>query len=149
MVSKIALDTNVMIYALDAGSPFYKDVRLLIKHCIDRKFGMCIAMQAIPESVNALVRDRKVEAKRATAMVENLLDMLDFEILYPRTGSISLFYEYSNHLKMNHRTYDIFMSAVLVDRGVDTLCTYNTKDFQDIPYITAARPEELLKQHLI
>ncbi len=144
--NKIAFDTNIIIYSLDAGSPHNKSVKTFAKECTERNIELCAASQAIPEAVNTLVLDCGQKATTATAIVENFLDTLAIEILYPRAGSISLFYEYSTHLKLHRRTFDLFMSAVLVDRGINTLCTYNTKDFQDIPYITAARPEDLLKQ---
>ncbi len=144
-VDKIAIDTNCLVYLLDADSQHNSSLKSLFRACFSKKIELCAAMQIIPEAVNTLVRDFHLEAAHATAIVENFIDRLNVTILYPRTGTVSLFYEYSTQISLKNRTYDILLAATIVDRGVNMLCTLNVKDFKNLPYLTVGTPVDIIR----
>lgn len=77
MVSKILIDTNVLLDYLLTREPFYEDARKVILACAEGKIKGCIAAHSIPNMFFILRKD--YDAKERREILFNLCSIFDVE----------------------------------------------------------------------
>lgn len=77
MVSRILIDTNVLLDYLLTREPFYEDAKNIISACVDGKVKGCIAAHSITNMFFILRKD--YDAKERREVLLNLCSIFDVE----------------------------------------------------------------------
>jgi len=132
----VALDTNVLVNALNEDSLNYAKARKLVSQVLEGRVGGVIAYQNLTEFY-AVVTNPKILAKpliagEAIGEMENLLGG-NIKLIFPNrnTGKIWL-----SILKkkdaVGQEVHDKFLAATLLSNGVKKIVTGDKKDFEGI-----------------
>ena len=133
MNSSVLVDTNVLIYAIDADSQFHHRALTLLSDTTVRFF---VTSKNISEFLVVLTRDDDINISTVKCL-EILNDLLaDMEILYPNSMTIKVFYELVR--KYNPRglwIHDIEIASISIAHGISKIATMNISDFERIDEI--------------
>ncbi len=122
----IAIDTNVLVYAFNAdeGAKYAKS-RAILKTAFDGKLDLYIPLQVLGEFIAASTRKGRTPLSREQAIeiVRNICNCPNITILrYTEETLIR-----TQGLKAPF--WDALITQTLLENGVRTLYTENTKDF--------------------
>jgi len=128
MKSKVVLDTNILIYALDSGS-IHHDFAVKF---IESHHNCYITTKTVSEFVAVLSKMGLYN------VVENELGKITsaFTVITPNEKSLDIFKELilKYHPKGN-RVYDFEIVSVMLAHGIKKIATINVDDFKDIKEI--------------
>ncbi len=124
---KIGIDTCSLIYAFDAGSPYYHEA----KHALE-KLALAgrsyICPQNITEFLAAL--SRKGISLPETLEAASFFEAM-FPMVHPREETLKTFKGILMGSQVKGKMiYDAFLAATYLSNGIDAIYTYNTKDFE-------------------
>lgn len=126
-MSKILLDTNVLIYALDGSSSFYENARKLLENedfslyvatkNISEYFAVCSKLDFAKENIWGFYNEVK----------ENC------QILIPTYESIKIFEQLlQKYEPRGNRIYDVEIVSLMLDNNIKQVATANFSDFKHI-----------------
>jgi predicted nucleic acid-binding protein len=91
----ILLDTNILVYAADASSPFHNPSRDLRDRGIEGEVSICVTPQVLSEFFAVVTNPRRVQSSRspdgAMAEVEKYYRAENFLKIYPKEDTVSCF----------------------------------------------------------
>ncbi|GAB6163481.1 hypothetical protein JCM12298_26410 [Desulfothermus naphthae] len=134
MSNSILIDTNVLIYAVDADSQFHHRAWNIL---LDPEVRLFTTSKNISEFLVVLTRD--IEMGLSTdECLEILKELLrDIIVLYPTPKSFKIFEELIQ--KYNPRglwIHDVEIASIGISYGVSTIVTRNVSDFRRIKEIS-------------
>ena len=133
MNNSVLVDTNVLIYAIDADSKFHQ--RALNFLC-DPTIRFFTTSKNISEFLVVLTRNKEIDIS-TNECLELLNDLIeDIEILYPNPTTIKLFYDLIR--KYNPRglwIHDLEIASISISYGISKIVTNNIVDFKRIDEI--------------
>lgn len=143
----ILLDTNVLVYALNADAPQHPASRAVVQAAFDRRLPGIIVPQVLVEFLAVVTSSRRVtrpldpsRAWEQVAMFRANLPVLDL-----RLGALSVLGELMIAQPTTGRgVFDLFLAAQMRTHGVGTICTYNGSDFDQLPDVEAVTPDDAL-----
>ena len=138
------LDTNILVYATDAESPFHRRAKE-IRDCAERgEMKVCLALQVLTEfysTVTNLKNRAPLSPKEAKEEVERYLESRNFLKICIRTTTIEKMVELAeNHKIKGQNIYDVQLVATMLDNGVKEIYTANDKDFKEFEEIEVVNP---------
>ncbi|MEX0974750.1 MAG: type II toxin-antitoxin system VapC family toxin [Bacillota bacterium] len=142
----IAIDTNVLVYAVSEQDPHHGPSRNLIDGVAAGRVSACIFPQNLLEFYAVATNPRRVQ--RPLSVTEALKEMTALrsilQVVSPRESALDIL---EGLVATSETTqadvFDAFIAAQMQDAGIHTLCTYNTGDFETF-LIELRTPEELL-----
>jgi predicted nucleic acid-binding protein len=143
----ILLDTNVLVYAVNADSPQYSASRAMVQAALDRRLAGVLVPQILLEFFAVTTNSRRVtrplgseQAWEQVAMLRANLPVLDL-----RPTAFTILGELVAARRSTGRSiFDLFLAAQMRIHGVRSICTYNGSDFGQLPDIEAVTPEDAL-----
>jgi predicted nucleic acid-binding protein len=131
-VSRLFVDTNVLIYATDPVSPWHPIALTSLQEARRNAAELCVSPQIIREYVAAATRAALTGGGSATAGILNNMHTFrtDFTVLddTPRVLD-QLAYLISTVAVAGKQVHDANIVATMLSHGVHHLLTHNTADF--------------------
>ena len=143
----VLLDTNVLLYALAEASPFHRPARALYRQVIEGTLQACISPQVLCELLAICTDAHRFHP--ALSVDQALRECLVFweartlKKIFPS----SVTFEKATELIRRHRVsrqevFDAFLAATMLENGVTTIYTANTKDFLPFHELQVVNPFE-------
>ena len=139
-VGRWLLDTHLLVYSLDALSPFYELTRELFMALQEEKFEGVIALQNVLEAENVLIKKYDQNKNDITNYIENVIDAFNFTIIAPTPNTYLTFHKLLKKSLTSVDLFDCFLAATMLDNKIGNILTLNTKDFSGIKGIQAENP---------
>lgn len=130
----IALDTNILLYGDDLGSPYHGAAKTIMEAVFCGALRACLSHQVLAEYFSVASSPRRLEHPLSISEVKDRL------LFFERTRRIKKVYPKRSTLKraiqacVEHhlhgpRIFDAIYALTLLDNGIEKLCTQNIKDF--------------------
>lgn len=135
ITSRIAfLDTNILVYAADASSPFYESSVTLREKGLRGEISLCVCPQTLAEFFAIITDPKRVNKprtqKEALSEIEKYLSLKNILKIYPGPEVIELMIELLKKYKIKkQKIFDLQLAATMLSNNVRYIYTYNTKDF--------------------
>lgn len=142
----IALDTNVLVYAVAEDDPHHVSSRRLLDAVVAGLVSACVFPQILLEFYAVATDPRRMT--RPLTVAQAVMEMANLRavlpVVMPKENSLDRVFELaaSSHTRAAG-IFDVFLVAQLLEDDIATICTYNTRDFAAFP-VSAATPEEIL-----
>lgn len=139
------LDSNILVYANNEDSPFHNPCKRLVEDAIDGHFRAYIAHQNLLELYAVVTDKRRVEKpltpKSANSLINFYLTTGNVSILYPSPATFGILGKLiAAHAPLSHGVFDIVLVALMIENGISTIHTANTRHFANFKEITAVSP---------
>jgi len=133
MSSSVLVDTNVLIYAIDADSQFHDRAMAILS---DHELRLFTTSKNVSEFLVVLTRDKEVGLSTVECL-EVLKELLaEVIVLYPNPKTFKVFQDLLQ--KYNPRglwIHDVEIASIGIAYGVSTIATNNVADFGRIEEI--------------
>ena len=133
MNNRILVDTNILIYSIDADSKFHKRS---LEVLLDPDKELYTTSKNISEFLVVLTRTKTVKINVIEAL-EILSELLtNINVLYPDKQTHLMFYELlKKYQPIGLRIHDFEIASISLANGIDTIATENRPDFKNIEEI--------------
>ena len=130
MENAILVNTNMLIYAVDADSVFHEQA---INFLSDSALKLFTTSKNVSEFLVVLTRNSEIELSSSECL--DILNSLlsDIVILYPAPASMNVFQELVR--KYNPRglwIHDVEIASIAISHGISVITTNNIVDFKPI-----------------
>lgn len=130
----LLLDTNILVYALDATAPQHVASRAVLERARSTDAGMCLVPQSLAEFYSLVTNPKRVASPRAPedalAAVEAIAALPGLSILPIPLDIVTRWVKLCQlHPVKGARIYDLQIIAVMQANGVRRICTYDKADF--------------------
>jgi len=140
------VDTNILIYALDKKSLFFKKVVEFFEWSEDKKVRLFLAHQNLLELIRTLINDYGVSYKVAEKNARGFIDGEAINLISPLPSTLSRYFNLTKSKGVKRgNIFDYYLAATALDNGVDFILTNNADDFSEIEGFTATTLEEVRK----
>jgi predicted nucleic acid-binding protein len=144
MATKVLIDTNILVYALDITSDFYILAQKLLDQIENRELEAFIAEKSLLELAAVLTSkayNGRIESASIRSSIQYFSDNQLFTILYSNPSVTSDIWRllFNSKSKAN-RVFDMALAAIAIEHRIDTIYTKNTKDFQFISELNIIDP---------
>jgi len=139
-MNKILIDTNILIYAIDADSRFHRKSAEIITAS---NISLFTTAKNISEFLVVLTRadSLKIGTEEALDVLSNLLANMD--VLYPNERSTEIFYKLLREYHPSGlRIHDFEIISIGLAHGISQIITQNISDFKAIKEIRATAVNE-------
>ena len=135
-MNDVLIDTNVLIYAIDADSLFHDRCKRFLDKYSSNLFTSSKNLSEFL-SVTTKGNEPKLAHRDAVSTVENFL--IRMKILYPNAISFEIFLELMRKYKPKGlKIHDLEIASIAIANQVNVLASINTKDFAKIKEIKLA-----------
>lgn len=136
LMGRQGIDTNVLIYALDRNSDFYRKALRALESLGKSRMGV-VCWQNLTEFYAIITDKRRVKnpltPKIAIKEMETLLNNYSLTIIGPNIKTKEVWFNILKAKNIKGQiVHDMFLVATLLSNGIGTLITENTKDFSGI-----------------
>jgi toxin-antitoxin system PIN domain toxin len=143
------LDTSVLLYAADKGSPFHRRAVELIEQSVGGKWLACVCEQSLQDFVTVVTSAAHVESPMTPAaalkVVEKLLRYPQPEVLYSDDNilrrALRLMDRYPS---LRRRFGEAHIAATMLAHGVKTLVTADSQTYVPVRELDVENPFEAL-----
>ncbi len=141
----ILLDSNILVYAHTAQSPFFEAARRVREQAIQGEIDVCLTPQVLCEFLAACTNAKIIRPALTPAQATRELLIYwthpQLRKIFPRDHTVERFAKYVEQYHLDgQRIYDAFLVATMLDNDVHTLYTLNTKDFERYPEVRVVNP---------
>ena len=142
-----AIDTNILIYAHNAGSAFHAKASVFVKKIVAQRdengqHVVGVPAQVYAEFINVITRqtiEKPLSLVDAVQIVEKYIKAR-IPTIHGQPTQIHTFLEIARSTTTRKKTFDIYLAATLKDNGIENFYTVNTDDFQDFPFLKLVNP---------
>ncbi len=133
-MSKVLIDTNILVYAIDRDSAFFQKARHLLQ---ESGFSLVTTSKNLVEFLAVVTKPTGYGLSNEVAL-DILADIIQgIEILYPTQESIAIFLELVNRYQpKGPRVHDIEIISIGLANNVFEVATFNTADFKSVREIS-------------
>ena len=133
MKNRILVDTNILIYSIDADSKFHKKSLDIL---LNPENELYTTSKNISEFLVVLTRSETIRIN-VLEVLEILSELLmNITILYPSRQTHLIFYELLKKYKPTGlRIHDFEIASISLANGIDNIATENRSDFRNIEEI--------------
>ena len=127
------LDTNILIYAMNADSELAKPVREKLESLKEQNYKFCITEQIVREVLCVITGSRFVTKPLDSNKAKQLGTLLLYQFVFLPSNNYSRlqFLELvAQHNIKGRKIHDANIVAIMKTHGVREIFTYNKKDFQ-------------------
>lgn len=141
----ILFDANVLVHAHAVDSPLHAVARRLRDQAAQGELEACVSPQVLCEffavCTNARFRRPPLTPRQAAAEVATYWQASGFRRILPKETTVQRLTELlARHTVSRQQVFDAFLAATMLDNGVRTIYTQNTKDFQPYSELRAVNP---------
>lgn len=141
------IDSNIIVYAIDEESPFFKKANHFINQIDKLGINVCISPQIVGEVYSIITNPKRVRKplgpNQAVEIIEAIWESGAFIKIYPKIDTIrtiiNLIKQYQ--IKANN-FYDAQIVATMLDNNIKVIYTVNTNDFKVFKEIKVINPLE-------
>jgi predicted nucleic acid-binding protein len=143
--ASVLFDSNILVIAQVVNHRHFEVAKTLVSAVLNGERSGVIAHQNLLEFFATITNPKFVSplsGKEATQLIATYRRSR-FEIVIPTTETINLWLVWQQtlpKLKIGQTIYDRYLAATALTNRITTILTENTKDFQDIPGISAINP---------
>lgn len=133
-MSKVLVDTNILVYGIDEDSAFYKRSRKILEQ---ETYQLVTTSKNLIEFLAVITKSSGYNLNNDTALeiVEEIIQGI--EILYPTQESMDIFLDLMNRYQpIGLKVHDFEIISIGLANGVDEVATFNTKDFRSVKEIS-------------
>lgn len=147
---RVLFDTNVLIYAHDSASIYHTESADLLAKAFEPSIQGVVAEQILIEMYRTLTNrtamaGNPLQPDQARSLISQTYLTHHFEVLYPSEETVQRVLDLAVDRQVTSaKIFDLRLAAIALERSVDVLTTYNTKDFQNLPGLTVLSPPQLL-----
>ena len=137
------VDTNVLIYALDADAPQHPVARSLCEAARDGSVVLYVTSQILCEFYSIVTNARRVAKPQAPAdALKALGDLLTFlhVLPIPATAAQGLMRLLQRHPVSGGDVFDLQIVATMQANGIERIYTFNRGDFEAVSGISVIEP---------
>ena len=139
------IDSNIIVYAIDEESPFFKKANHFINQIDKLDMNVCISPQIVGEVYSIITNPKRVRKplnpEQAVEIIEAILESDAFIKIYPKIDTmrttINIIKQYQ--IRANN-FYDAQIVATMLDNNISLIYTVNVKDFETFKEIKAINP---------
>lgn len=140
----VGIDTNILIYACDKGSPFHEEAKALVRSMLN-KDGIAISDLSLLEFFSVVTDGIKVtnplSVEEALKLIENIWSAEEFCVCTGNTEVIKKTFRCAAKLNiLRYGINDVYIAMSLAEKGFQSILTRNTKDFKKFNFIQAINP---------
>ena len=135
----ILIDTNVLIYAIQADAPHHEASRRLIEAAQSGNPLACLFPQVLLEFFAVVTDPQRLAAPASSDEGRDLVRRYSslFPVLHPAPSAFDILISLVSKFGVrSQHIFDCHLVAQMMAAGIDTICTYNTKDFGGYPIAT-------------
>ena len=135
-MSKILVDTNILVYGIDEDSAFFKRARKILE---EEKYQLVTTSKNLIEflAVTTKISGYNLENDTALEIIEEILQGI--EIVYPTQESMAIFLDLmTRYQPKGLKVHDFEIISIGLAHGVHEVATFNTKDFKSVNEIVLA-----------
>jgi len=144
----IAVDANVLVYALYRDAPQYASSRAFLERAQRGDLTLCFTSQTVAEFFSIVTSARRVSAPRtpeeAVAAIQSKSKMLALPgaTLLPVPADVTSRWLdlLSWHPVRGGAIFDLQLIATIMANGVERICTFNRQDFEGFPGLQVLTP---------
>jgi len=139
-------DTNVLVYANNADSPFHAPCRELVEKAIVGDMEAVIAVQNLVELYAVITDKRRVERPLSPddgrKLIEFYATLDNPRIISPSAKSLSILTPLMAEQKpKSQNIFDFMLVATMMENAVSRIFTYNVDHFKPFKTILVTRPQ--------
>lgn len=139
------LDTNLLVYAIDARSSYHRDSKNLLDRAIFADAGLCIVPQILSEFYAVVTNPRRVQSpitpEDALQAIETFLARPGLWVLPIPVDLVTRWVQLCRqHVITGSRVFDMQIAAAMLANGVRKVYTFDRR-FASIPGIIIEDPE--------
>jgi predicted nucleic acid-binding protein len=126
---KVGIDTNILVYYLDSDSPFHKECRAKLMQLVKSQRAV-LTQQNLVELAVVLTRTG-VSSEQISIYVQGFSDSMP--VVRPTLMTLKIFLNLlEDTSKKGVVLFDLYLVATLISNEINSIYTYNNKDFKDI-----------------
>ena len=132
------IDSNILVYTFNSESIFHKKALSLVNDD-----NLCITIQNLLETFRVITSSTQFEKPINEKLAWEQLTLIrnSFDILTTRLSTLEMLYTLINKYKVrSYEIYDTNLVAHMIDYGVSTIYTNNSKDFLKFKEIEVINP---------
>lgn len=142
-MNKLGLvDSNILIYAHDRKSPFFKKVSKFLSRTVENQ-GIALTPQVLFETYRILTQKIKkpISSKQAWQLIDYYLSYPKVKLIIPSNGAIKQTEELciKYHIKGVH-VFDSYLVGIMIEAKIFTIYTANVRDFKIYEEIAIVNP---------
>lgn len=133
-MSKILVDTNILVYGIDEDSAFFKRARKLLEQ---EKNQLVTTSKNLVEFLAVTTKSSGYNLNNvmASEIVEEIIRGI--EIVYPTQESMAIFLDLMNRYQPRGlKVHDFEIISIGLANGIHEVATFNTKDFKSVREIS-------------
>jgi len=135
-MSKILVDTNILVYGIDEDSTFFKRARKILEQ---EKYQLITTSKNLIEflSVTTKTSGYNLDNNTALEIIDEIISGI--EIVYPTQESMAILLDLMNRYQPKGlKVHDFEIISIGLAHGIQEVATFNTKDFKPVKEITLA-----------
>ncbi len=141
----LLLDTNILVYAVDASSEHHAASRTILERAHSPVAGLCVVPQSLAEFYSLVTNPKRVSSPQppaeALATVESIVSLPGLEVLPVPLDVVARWVELCRvHPVKGAEIYDLQIVAVMLANGIRRICTFDKTDFESFSEITVETP---------
>jgi predicted nucleic acid-binding protein len=133
-MSKVLVDTNILVYGIDEDSVFFKRARKILEQ---ENYQLVTTSKNLIEFLAVTTKSSGYNLNNETALeiVEEIIQGI--EIVYPTQESMAIFLDLMNRYQPKGlKVHDVEIISIGLAHGVHEVATFNTKDFKSVKEIS-------------
>ena len=133
-MSRLLIDTNILVYGIDQDSKFYNLSRKILDHTNHQ---LVTTSKNILEFLAVITRSTgyNLNTDIALEILDDIIQSMD--VIYPSQVSLAIFLELMGRYKPSGlKVHDFEIISIGIAEGIHQIATFNEKDFQDINEIS-------------
>ncbi len=135
------VDSNIIIYALDNKSSFFKKAENFFNSFIKKNnINLYITHQNILEIEKVFIDFYKLKREKVIEAIYNLLEAFNFNVISPLPTTLSYYHTLIQGKNSKIDLFDYYLAATYLDNKINNLFTINTKDFSNIKELNVFNP---------
>ncbi len=144
-VDKTLIDTNVLVYAHQALSPFHAHSKALLKKGLGEEISLCVCPQVLIEFYSIITSPKRVTnpvtSDEALLEIEKYLKSRKISKIFPKEDTLKRTIDLIRKYKVTQMdVFDLQLVATMLSNGVKRLFTFNTGDFEKFKEIKVTTP---------
>jgi len=133
-MSKLLVDTNILVYGIDQDSQFFNKSRQILDHSEKQ---LVTSSKNLIEFLAVVTRSSgyDLETKVALEILEEIIQRL--EIIYPSQDSLAIFLELTERYRPSGlKVHDFEIISIGLAADIHDVATFNTKDFKAVKEVS-------------
>ncbi len=139
------LDTNILVFADDASNTYHAAAKHVLEAVFLGETKACLSPQVLAEYYSVITSPKRVRSPLSPEEAKGRILFLNqsriLKKIHPKRSTLKRSVEHcAQHGIRSAQLFDILYAQTLLDNGVRTLLTQNTKDFRTFENLNVQNP---------